>query len=134
MNLMQFMLLLVNTFTMESNANELKIVKVETSDNVVFDVPEDIIKVSIIVKNMIEDIGECGGAPVPLPNVSGTIMRKIVEYLHYHHDNPSPAEDEKSTNNISPWDAEFCNVEQPVLFELILAANYLDIKSLLDVT
>jgi len=38
------------------------------------------------------------------------------------------------TDDIIPWDKEFCNVDQPTLFEMILAANYLDIKPLLDLT
>jgi len=40
----------------------------------------------------------------------------------------------KRTDDIIPWDKEFCDVDQPTLFELILAANYLDIKPLLDLT
>jgi len=42
--------------------------------------------------------------------------------------------DEKRTDDIIPWDQEFCKVDQATLFELILAANYLDIKPLLDLT
>jgi S-phase kinase-associated protein 1 len=33
---------------------------------------------------------------------------------------------------ISEWDKSFMKVEQDLLFEIILAANYMDIKGLLD--
>ena len=35
---------------------------------------------------------------------------------------------------VSPWYAEFIEMERDPLFELIMAANYMDIKSLLDLS
>jgi len=113
-----------------------KTVKLESSDNKVFEVPQEIASMSVTIKHMLEDIGD-SDTPIPLPNVNGYILEKVIEYCRYHHEHPSlPSEekDEKRTDDIIPWDREFCKVDQPTLFELILAANYLDIKPLLDVT
>jgi len=76
--------------------------------------------------------------------VSSKILNKVIEYLKYHIEHPPPPppptsktdeeKDEKKTDDIIPWDKEFCKIDQPILFELILAANYLDIKPLLDLT
>ena len=62
----------------------------------------------------------------------------MIDWATHHKDDPPPPEDdenkEKRTDDIEPWDQEFLKVDQGTLFELILAANYLDIKGLLDVT
>lgn len=88
------------------------------------------------IRNLLEDTGV--DAPVPLPNVTGKILAKVIEFCTYHTEHPIPAaedgKDEKRTDDIIPWDQEFCKVDQATLFELILAANYLDIKPLLDLT
>lgn len=65
-------------------------------------------------------------------------MKKVIEYCEHHKDDPTPpAEDEsgksKRNTEISQWDASFLQIDQEMLFEIILAANYLDIKPLLDI-
>lgn len=59
------------------------------------------------------------------------VVFQVIEYCKYHHraENELLPEDEKNV-----WDKEFVKVDDETLFNLILAANYLDIKSLLDLT
>lgn len=124
-----------------NNNNTLKQVTLQSSDEQNFIVSTEVAKMSITVKNMLEDMdsnSEDASVPIPLPNVTGKILAKVVEYCQHHIENPTPVsedqKDEKRTDDIVPWDLEFCKVDQETLFQLILAANYLDIKPLLDVT
>lgn len=63
---------------------------------------------------------------------------QVLEYCEHHRGDPLPAADatdsddaRKRTTDISEWDQKFITVDQEMLFEIILAANYLDIKPLL---
>jgi len=115
-------------------------IKLQSSDGEVFEVDVEIAKQSVTIKTMLEDLGmdEDEDEPVPLPNVNAAILKKVIQWCSFHRDDPPPPEDdenkEKRTDDICSWDAEFLKVDQGTLFELILAANYLDIKGLLDVT
>ena len=109
-------------------------IKLQSSDGETFPVDVEIAKQSVTIKTMLEDLGmdEDDKESVPLPNVNAPILKKVIQWATYHKDNPPQPEDdenkEKRTDDISTWDADFLKVDQGTLFELILAANYLDIK------
>lgn len=109
-------------------------VTLQSNDGQGFQVEVRVAKMSITVKNAIEDAGI--EHAIPLPNVSGKILVKVVEYCKHHVDDPVVVSEdktnEKRTDDITDWDASFCDVDQATLFDLILAANYLDIHGLLD--
>ena len=111
-------------------------VTLQSQDGQEFKVEVRVAKMSETIKNLIEDAG--ADSSIPLPNVTGKILAKVVEYCKYHTEHPTSVsedkKDEKRTDDIIGWDLDFCKVDQPTLFELILAANYLDIKELLDLT
>jgi len=111
-------------------------VKLRSNDDREFEVDRALAEMSVTVKNMLDDI-PTPDAAIPLPNVSGKHLEKVIEYCDYHLKNPTPPEEKKEDRrpeDICKWDQEFCKVDQATLFELILAANYLDIKPLLDLT
>ncbi|KAI1301787.1 S-phase kinase-associated protein 1 [Halotydeus destructor] len=116
-------------------------IKLKASDGEVFEVDIEVAKASMTIKNMLDDLGieDVDQEDVPLPNVNGAILRKVIAWAEYHKDDPPPANDdeenrERRTDDIPQWDQDFLKVDQGTLFELIQAANYLDIKGLLDVT
>ena len=114
-------------------------VKLQSSDNEVFEVDVEVAKQSKVIRPMVEDCDydDFDGELIPLLNVNAAILKKVIEWATHHKDDPPPKEDEenreKRTDDIEPFDREFLKVDQGTLFELILAANYLDMKLLLDV-
>ncbi|KAK4744383.1 hypothetical protein SAY87_010695 [Trapa incisa] len=110
-----------------------------SSDGETFEVDEAVALESQTIRHMIED--DCADNGIPLPNVNGKILAKVIEYCKKHvdasagsksEDRPSPAT--TVDDDLKAWDAEFVKVDQATLFDLILAANYLNIKGLLDLT
>jgi S-phase kinase-associated protein 1 len=90
---------------------------------------------SQLVKGIIEDYPD--DAEVPLNNVKSVILKKVKDYLeHYQDSEPREIERPLSSQNyqecVDAWDFEYINVELDQIFELILAANYMDIKPLLE--
>ncbi|CAI0547361.1 unnamed protein product [Linum tenue] len=88
------------------------------------------------IKHMIED--DCADNGIPLPNVTAKILAMVIEYCKNHHGSPDGMGDDDDgaveDEAMKTWDKKFVKVDQDTLFDLILAANYLNIKELLDLT
>ncbi|GAU28584.1 hypothetical protein TSUD_269240 [Trifolium subterraneum] len=67
-----------------------------------------------------------------LKSCDGEIFQ-VIEYCQKRVDAAS-SEDKPSDDELKKWDVDFVKVDQDTLFNLILAAKNLDIKSLLDLT
>ena len=90
---------------------------------------------SELLKGILEDYPD--DAEVPLNNVKSNILKKIKEYLeHYENsepkeiDRPLPSQNFKEC--VEDWDFNYINIDLELIFELILGANYMDIKNLLE--
>ncbi|KAJ6588037.1 S-phase kinase-associated protein 1A-like protein [Mycena capillaripes] len=110
-----------------------------TSDNKQFLTEKDVVERSVVIKDMIEVVGQLD-EPIHLHNVSSSILEKVIEYCEYHRGEPLPTNNSEQsqdgtrnrTTDFSEWDQKFILVDEEMLFEIILAANYLDIKPLSD--
>ncbi|KAL9395128.1 hypothetical protein Peur_014413 [Populus x canadensis] len=105
----------------------------KSSDGESFEVDEAVAVESQTIKHMIED--DCADNGIPLPNVTSKVLAKVIEYCKKHVESPkSDDRPSSAADDLKAWDTEFVKVDQATLFDLILAANYLNIKNLLDLT
>ncbi|KAL9188106.1 hypothetical protein ACHAXT_006484 [Thalassiosira profunda] len=115
----------------------VKLVSKEGDD---FPVEIEVARMSELVKGMLEeDVDDEDVTEIPLPNVKAAVLRKVIEFCQHHRSEPmteieKPLKSAQMAEVVQKWYADFVNVEQVLLFELILAANYMDIKPLLDLT
>ncbi|CAA0386046.1 unnamed protein product [Arabidopsis thaliana] len=103
-----------------------KIIVLRSSDDDSFQIDEAVALQSALIKGMAED--DCADNGIPLPNVTSKILLLVIEYCKKHVV-------ESKEEDLKKWDSEFMKkMEQSILFDLMMAANYLNIQSLLDLT
>ncbi|XP_030523048.1 SKP1-like protein 1 [Rhodamnia argentea] len=101
-----------------------KMITLKSSDGETFEIEEIAALQSKTLENMIDE--DCADTSIPLPNINGKILAKVVEFCTKH------AEVGVDAEGLRAWDAEFVNVEHSTLFDYILAANFLEIPTLLN--
>jgi S-phase kinase-associated protein 1 len=121
------------------------VVTLVSSDGEGFEITQEAAAMSQTIKHMMEE--DCvDDKGVPLPNVKSNILAMVIEYCNKHaavaaaaaaaaagnsSDNSTATSAEKE---LKSFDAEFIKQDRSTLFEIILAANYLDIKGPLDIS
>jgi len=137
-----------NTTNNADNATP-KIIKIQSNDGEIFNIDQGVVEQSSTIKTL-SDLMDVGDVPIPLPNVKASILGPIVEFCNHHKSDPKPEPidddddddpnkdiyEPKRSDDISEWDQNFIKrftVQEGTLFDIIMAANYLGIKTLLAV-
>ncbi|XP_001602218.2 S-phase kinase-associated protein 1 [Nasonia vitripennis] len=115
-------------------------IQLKSEDGTLFRVEMDIVMRFKTIKTMLNELGLDGVEDeiVPLPNVSSGTLDKIIEWATHHRNDPvqEPDEDNLDPNDggLSDWDFNFLENERigDKLIPLMVAANYLDIDSLMN--
>ena len=113
-----------------------------SSENEKFQVPLEVAKMSAMISGNIEDDEEeLTDKDFNCLKVSTDVLAKVVEFCtHYKtveamNEISTPLNGETVEEIVGQeWYANFCKVEREMLFNLVAAANYMDIKALLDLT
>ncbi|TDG42269.1 hypothetical protein AWZ03_011306 [Drosophila navojoa] len=116
-------------------------IKLESSEGEIFETDVQTAKCSMVLKTMLEDccLDKADDSVVSLSNVSSNTLRYVLFWAEHHKNDDPPTDDdampEPAAGSISPWDMEFISkVDQSMLFQLMLAAHYLDMRGLMDLT
>merc|ERR1719263_36651 len=125
----------------------VKMVTLVSKDGDKFQVPCKDIKISKLVETFLANDAEEGesddddpSSEIPLPQVESAVLVKVIEFAkHYSGEKmatiPQPLKDMRDFSaNVPAWDAKFIDLELQLLFKLILAAQFMDIRDLLDLT
>ncbi|CAN6328386.1 unnamed protein product [Urochloa humidicola] len=105
-----------------------KVVVLRCCDGEEFAVAVPVARKCGTIRNMIDD--DCVEGCVPLPNVGGPTMSRVLEYLNTKA--AAAAEEEATGNNKEFEKGFFEKMTKEALFGVIMAANYLNAEELLD--
>eukprot|EP00804_Cyclotella_cryptica_P005423 CCRYP_002965-RA/>CCRYP_002965-RA protein AED:0.12 eAED:0.12 QI:442/1/1/1/0.66/0.75/4/605/201 len=120
-----------------------------SNEGEIFKVPLEIAKLSNLVVTTLgeeehdddhdDNDDDDNAVEIPLPNVKASVLAKVVEFCTHYKEEPmkpitTPLESMVIDEIVQSFYARFVEVDQVMLFELVTAANFMDIKPLLDLT
>ncbi|CAL9245702.1 unnamed protein product [Arabidopsis halleri] len=103
-----------------------KMIVLKSSDGKSFEVDEAVALLSKTITQMSEV--ECAANEIKLLNVTSKILKIVIAYCKKHVES-------NEEEDLMEWDADFMKkIEPSILFDVMMAANYLCTQTLLDLT
>jgi len=111
---------------------------IKSKDGTAYSINRKYALISNLITTSLEQ--DASAEEVPIPGVKGDILKFVVEYFEHHKGTKGeppekPLRSKKMTDVCKdPWDAQFIDrigEQRQTLYDLILAANYMDIHCLL---
>ncbi|KAK9269641.1 hypothetical protein L1049_001418 [Liquidambar formosana] len=119
----------MNSATMSSQQ-----IKLISSDGSIFYVDKDVVEESKTIMGIIEEESVAKDT-ITLPQVTGAVLSKVILYLEKHFEaRKSDKRGDGVEEDLKAWDADFVKANLSILYDLILAADYLEFESLLNLT
>jgi len=112
--------------------------KVVSKDKKEYDIDRKNAFISTLIKTSLDT--DPSATEVPIPGVASNILSEVIAYMNHHKGVEPPIIEKPLRSKVmkdvckDPFDAEFIDrigENRQSLYDLILAANYMDIKSLL---
>ncbi|XP_015164120.1 SKP1-like protein 1B [Solanum tuberosum] len=103
-----------------------KLITLKTNDNEEFKLDKTVAIKSEIIKNIVQDV-DCTSNVIPLLNIDGKTMTKVVKYWKKH------SEEGVTEVQLKNFDQDFLKMSHSELHDVHLAAKYLDDNQLKEV-
>ncbi|CAL5049133.1 unnamed protein product [Urochloa decumbens] len=115
-------------------SRDVRTITLISSNDERFEVPEAAASLSEVIRNAIVDNDGCGDG-IQLPRIPGKVLAMVIEYCSKHAATAVVSSGEAANNNneeLRSFDEKFIDVDQFTLYDVLVAAYYLQIQELLD--
>ena len=127
-------------------------ITIQSCDGENFEVSLGVAKKSVLIATMLgtlgveQDTDEIINEILPLPTIHAKVLRKVVNWCQHQHEQESKSANKFKTQEkthpkitkLTGWERKFINsinsinsLGQSIMFDIIIAANYLDIQGLI---
>ena len=105
----------------------MSVLKLQSSEGEVIQVDCDLVKQMLTIQTMIDDLGgQDDDGVIPIPNVNSEVLHRIISWTQKY-------KEETDKESLLLWQNEYFDNEGVTkILEIILGADYLDVKSLMN--